>query len=188
MSLFHYFPGARLSATELMAASLDGDLTAVGEGFIPADAPETEWMRAHSLSPVLGSRLAAVHATAAWIYGARSQPPNPIDVQRATARRIHSVQNPRLAYRDLRLDPEDSVMIAGVFVSSVVRTVVDLARSTGAKDCAALAESFPDAVPAALRWFDEHQRYPGAKRARTLLVELQRRTPATGAGARLRTA
>ena len=170
MSPFHYFPGDRLSLAELMAACLDGHLVELGEGFMPADAAETPWMRARSLVPLLGTRLAATHTTAAWIHGALADVPWRVDVQRASARRIHAVHNRRLVYRDLRLDPEDTVLIASVAVSSVQRTIADLARSPEHRDALdAMLTEFPAAAGAALTWFEDHPRYPGARSARATL-------------------
>ncbi|MGC5083468.1 hypothetical protein, partial [Escherichia coli] len=69
VSPFLYFPGERLSLAELTAACLDGLLAPIGEGFMPADAVETTWMRARSLAPLVGERWAAVRVSAAWVHG-----------------------------------------------------------------------------------------------------------------------
>ena len=69
-SRFIYFAGDALSIAELSAASLDGHLVGLGEGFMPADAVETPAMRAASLRSLMGETKAASLLTAAWIWGA----------------------------------------------------------------------------------------------------------------------
>lgn len=172
MSSFHYFAGDRLSAAELSAACIDGDLLGVGDGYMPADAAETTWMRARSLAPVLGHTLAATHATAAWVHGALGDLPGHLDVQRCSDRRRHHVPHPRLIYRDMRLDPLDRLSIAGVVVTTLPRTVADLARGGDEYDaalCALLAWN-PDARAAGLRWIDQHPGLPRSRRARERLA------------------
>ena len=90
-SPFLYFTDDRLSGAELTAACLDGDLVALGDAYIPADAVETAALRAGSLTPILGDTLAATHLTAAWIHGGLPLPPARHTVQRAVPRRLHLV-------------------------------------------------------------------------------------------------
>ncbi len=67
---FLYFPGDRLSRTELSAARLDGHVVEVGEAYMPADAVETRELRAGSARPWLSAALALTHESAAWVHGA----------------------------------------------------------------------------------------------------------------------
>lgn len=172
MDPFHFFAGERLSLAELSAACLDGHLQGLGEGYMPADAVETTWMRARSLTPVLGSSLVATHATAAWIHGALSELPGRLDVQRRTTRRLHYVPQRRLVYRDLQIDPADTVILGGVAVSTIVRTAADLARAGDdyAAALAALLAWSPGARQEARDWLTSHPRLPGTRQARTALA------------------
>ncbi|WP_194398384.1 type IV toxin-antitoxin system AbiEi family antitoxin [Microbacterium atlanticum] len=152
-SPFLYFTDDRLSRAELTAACLDGDLVALGEAYIPADAIETAALRAGSLSPMLGDRLAATHLTAAWIHGALPTPPVRHTVQRAVARRLHLVTDRRLVYRDLAVTPDDLQRVGGVFVTTPERTLADLARIGDEQHEEAarlLAEAVPGLVAAAV--------------------------------------
>ena len=88
-SPFLYFADDRLSTAELSAACLDGDLVELGDAYIPADAVETQALRAGSLARILGDTLAATHLSAAWIHGALPEPPARHTVQRAVPRRLH---------------------------------------------------------------------------------------------------
>lgn len=170
MAVFHYFAGEALSESELLAASIDGHLIAFGAGFVPADVADTVWMRARALEPVLGTTLAAVRLTAAWVHGWVSVVPGRFAVQRATARRLHWIPNRALDYHDLQLAPEDTIEVAGVHVSSETRTVVDLARS-GTQDAvvATILAQAPHLRVSATEWLAEHPRFPGARAARHVL-------------------
>lgn len=172
MSSFHFFANERLSTAELTAACLDGHLIGIGEGFMPADAAETRWMRGRSLAPVLGTSLAATHATAAWVHGALAELPTLLDVQRCSEKRRHHVPDRRLVYRDVRIEPADVEHLGDAAVSSPVRTVADLARSGEAY--AATVEAMLRLDPAlarhAVTWIDAHPRFPGVRAARATLT------------------
>ena len=87
---------------ELSAACLDGDLVELGEAYIPADAVETQALRAGSLAALLGDTLAATHLTAAWIHGALPDAAG-APHRAARGRRAGSTVVPdrQLVYRDL---------------------------------------------------------------------------------------
>ncbi|MFK4790263.1 type IV toxin-antitoxin system AbiEi family antitoxin [Microbacterium sp. ZW T5_56] len=172
MRRFHYFPGDGLSTAELSAACLDGHLMPVGEGYIPADVPETSWMRARSLAPLLGADLAATLRTAAWVHGAIDAPPARLEVQRRVARRGKVVPSRRMAYRDVRIPLADLDLFGDVAVSSVARTIADLAREAPDDPAlSALVAEYPVAVHAAVTWLDTHSHRPGIRAARALLRE-----------------
>ncbi len=127
-SPFLYFAGDRLSTAELTAACRDGHLIEIGEAFMPADAVETRELRAASLASIVRRGLAATHDTAAWVHGARTDPPARHHVQRISERRLHHVIDGRMRYRDVRLDPLDAVFISHIPVTTPARTLVDLVR------------------------------------------------------------
>lgn len=172
VSPFLFFADERLSLAELSAACLDGVLVPLGEGFMPADAAETPWMRARSLAPLLAKRWAAVRCSAAWIHGALAQEPSPHHLQRAGATRIRARSDARSVYHDVRLDPGDVCTMAGVHITTPPRTLVDLARSDDEGDLA-LARSWAAADPLTKRsaeaWLAQHPRFPHAKRAGAVL-------------------
>ncbi|WP_109209477.1 MULTISPECIES: hypothetical protein [Microbacterium] len=152
-SPFLYFADDRLSRAELTAACLDGDLVALGDAYMPADAVETAALRAGSLAPILGDTLAATHLSAAWVHGALTAPPTRHTVQRAVARRLGVVPDRRLVYRDLAVDARDLQRLGGVLVTSPARTLADLARVEDPDHAMAarlLADADPDAVTRAI--------------------------------------
>ena len=189
-SPFLYFPGERLSLAELTAACLDGLLTPIGEGFMPADAVETTWMRARSLAPLAGDRWAAVRVTAAWVHGGLDAEPVRHHLQRASTERVRPLRGRGVIVHDVRILPADLVTIAGVRISTPARTLVDLARSPDADDLGAArswAIAAPDVLGAARAWLGEHPRYPYGRRAADVLAAVHTARSAADDAARIRT-
>lgn len=173
VSPFLYFAGERLSLAELTAACLDGLLTPIGEGYMPADAVETTWMRARSLAPLLDERLAAVRVSAAWVHGGVDAEPAQHRVQRASAQRVRPRRGARVIYHDVRMDAADVVVIAGVKVARPERALVDLARSEDPSDHEAAtrwARTAPGLIDGALSWLARHPRFPYGRRAEEVLA------------------
>lgn len=135
---FLFRVGERLTLAELTAARLDGVLVEVGEAYMPADAVETRELRAASLRGLFPIEVAFTHASAAWIHGVGSQPPHLLEVQRAVPKRINAVMDARARYRDIALAPEHVDLVAGVKVTTLARTVADLARAGCGGDTASL--------------------------------------------------
>lgn len=129
---FLYFPGDRLTGTELAAARLDGDLVEIGDAFMPADAVETPELRAASLRPLIPPATALIGPSAAWVHGATAHPPGRHCVQRISRLRINHVIDIRLTYRDHLLDIAETDTIGGLAVTTPERTLVDLARDLAA--------------------------------------------------------
>ncbi|MFG6445670.1 type IV toxin-antitoxin system AbiEi family antitoxin [Microbacterium sp. P07] len=175
-SPFLYFVGGGLSQAELSSACLDGHLIELGEGYIPADMTDSAALRAASLADLLGETLAATHESAAWVWGRLEEPPARHRVQRAVERRLHHVVSRRLVYRDPLIDADDVCEIAGVRVSTPVRTLVDLARSTEASShelARAWGRAAPDDAERAQEWFEQHRGIPRKRLARALLADLR---------------
>jgi hypothetical protein len=158
---FLYYAGDRLSGAELMAARLDGDVVEIGDAFMPADAVETRELRAGSLRPMAGSHLAITHESAAWVHGVLNEPPTRHSLQRCVAARRHRLLDGGVRYRDLCLPERDGIRIAGVVVTTPVRTLVDVLRDRVLRDdddpavVEALIRWRPQLVPAAIGWLDD---------------------------------
>lgn len=166
------FPGDRLSLAELCAATLDGDMVALGEGFVPTDAPETPWLRAQSLAPMLAPAFAATHTLAAWVWGVIAECPSVLTIQRATRHRVNVYPRVRVVYRDGFVGDDDVAWFASVAVTTVERTVADLARVRDIATIKLIAFSYPDAINDAVAWHQNHTRLPGSSRAIALLERL----------------
>ena len=66
---------AELPLAERMAARLDGELFAFGDGHSPIDEVDGPALRLHAVLGARPPRLIAELATAAWVWGARDLPP-----------------------------------------------------------------------------------------------------------------
>lgn len=145
-----------LPLAELSSARLDGELYAVAECWCPVDEPEGPPVRARAVGLLVPPRAIAERMTAAWIYGISPEPSRHqfcVDL----GARTHVPPSPRLQLREVHCAPEDTLTIAGLRVTTPLRTVVDLARTPG-PDAPGLVRllaellrfgGLPDAEPAA---------------------------------------
>ncbi|WP_460784397.1 type IV toxin-antitoxin system AbiEi family antitoxin [Microbacterium tumbae] len=162
---FVYHPGLPLSAAELTACRLDGLLHEVGDGYLPADIPESAAARAASLALLLRPELAAAGPSAAWIHGAGDAAPVRHHARPATRRRLRAPSTARLRVHETVVADGDLITIGGIGVVGPVETLIDLARgmagSTSGAWLSALAQSRPGATEAALARLHARRRLPG---------------------------
>ncbi|MBC7723180.1 MAG: hypothetical protein H7146_00290 [Burkholderiaceae bacterium] len=159
-----------LPEAELCAARLDGEVFELGECFWPVDTFEGAAERGASLAAVLPRRLIAERLTAAWVHGAVSSLPRPLQLAVDTSARYRS-PGERVELREVVLEAGDTEVHGGLTVTSPRRTVIDLARfSAGFGD----AERMIVAALAAVGGFEladvvehlQHRRHlPGKLRA-----------------------
>jgi hypothetical protein len=126
---------------ELRAAVLAGELVAVGACWASPVEPQTPSLRAAAAAWMLRDpRLIAGTRTAAWIWGATSRPPTPLEAAISPQARVHVDAGVRL--REVVIDPADVVRLGGpcgpggrgdLGVTTPMRTAIDLLRtpSTG---------------------------------------------------------
>ncbi len=144
-----------LPLAELSSARLDGELFALGEFWCPIDEIEGVPSRAIAASFLVPTRAIAERMSAAWIYGLVPEPLRHqfcVDV----GARAHVPHSPRLQLREVSCGPGETQTIAGLRVTTPLRTVVDLARWTAddSHDLVALLAAllhfggFSDAAPA----------------------------------------
>ncbi len=121
-------PGPRLSASELRSAALDGEVIAVGEGFLPIDMPVTPLTRAASLAPLLiDDRVVVADRSAGWVWGWGPAPAAVTTCVAITAR-IPSPDRRRLRAREVVIDDDERRLLGPVAVTTPLRTLLDLAR------------------------------------------------------------
>lgn len=121
-------PDRLISATELRSAALDGEVVAVGEGFLPIDMPVSALTRAASLAPLLiDDRVVVSDRSAAWVWG---WGPAPVAVTTCVAitARIPSPDRRRLRAREVVIDDDERRLLGQVAVTTPLRTLLDLAR------------------------------------------------------------
>lgn len=129
-----FIPNSRLSASELQSAARDGELVTLGEGFVSIDAPDTPFIRAASLSPVvLDSRVIIADRSAAWVWGWGAMPPT-VSTCVSIAARIPSPDRRRLRAREVVIADDERVTLGDIAVTSPARTLVDLARHDAGHD------------------------------------------------------
>ena len=124
--LFH----SDLPEAELHAAKLDGELYPVDRCFSPVDEIDGLWNRARALSLTVPPRLIAEQRTAAWIYGALSRPPRQHQFCADISARVRPPALVAVTVREVVIDASDLVDVAGLLVTTPLRTVVDLARAS----------------------------------------------------------
>ncbi|RFA12720.1 hypothetical protein B7R21_10315 [Subtercola boreus] len=128
------FPTATFGLAELSAARLDGELTPVDSGFAPLDCPGTVALRLRALVPLLPKTAIVERQSALWVYGFRPFPParHQACVRAGVGRRAPG--SVRLQVREVVLEPDDVVMVAGIALTSMIRTAIDLARAQATVD------------------------------------------------------
>ena len=115
---------------ELRAAVLAGELVAIGPCWASPAEPQTPSLRAAAAGWVLrDARLIACTLTAAWIWGAVSRPPAPLEACIPPQVRVHVGPDVRL--REVRIDVDDTVEFSRLRVTGPARTAVDLLRTPG---------------------------------------------------------
>lgn len=122
---------------ELRAAVLAGELVPVGACWASPVEPQTPSLRAAAAAWTLrDARLIAGTRTAAWIWGATSRPPAPLEAAISPQARVHVDAGVRL--REVVIDPADLVRLGsesglgrrdGIVVTTPLRTAVDLLRT-----------------------------------------------------------
>ena len=124
--LFH----SDLPEAELHAAKLDGELYPVDRCFSPVDEIDWLWNRARALTLTVPARLIAEQRTAAWIYGAFSRAPRQHQFCADISARVRPPALVAITVREVVIDASELVHFAGLLVTTPLRTVVDLARSS----------------------------------------------------------
>ena len=117
-----------LPATELSALRLDGLVFAVDGCFAPVDQVEQPRHRAAALAPLVGPRIIVERASAAWVWGALASPPTRHTLCSSATARRRGTGPLRGAVREVAISPDEILLLAGVAVTSPLRTVVDLLR------------------------------------------------------------
>jgi hypothetical protein len=114
-----------LPFVELLALCLDGHLFRVGDEFAPVGAPDGPDLRAQAFARSAPSWAVADRASAAWIHGTRALPPAVPQVCVPPNRR-GGLTAPSIDVSHRALGPGDTVSLAGLRVTTPLRTACDL--------------------------------------------------------------
>lgn len=166
-----------LPLAELHALRLRGELVALGEGFAPLDQPSTPASRAASLEPTAPPNAIIDRMSAAWVWGASDEPPPVTEFAIDITLRKRKL-NAHLVVREVAyVDGDLTEIVAGMQITTVQRTMIDLARDDSLTDGAAihviarLIEGAEADADRALRWLAERGRLsfavPASARIRT---------------------
>ncbi|WP_348787945.1 hypothetical protein [Leifsonia sp. NPDC080035] len=109
---------------ELFALVLDGQAFRVGDAFAPLDVADSPGLRARAFAELGAGPAIADRGTAAWIHGVRAEPPPQAQVCIDPKRRGRLPDGVDAHQHDVALG--DAVSLAGVRVTSPLRTAADL--------------------------------------------------------------
>ncbi len=119
---------SRMARAELRSAVLDGELVAIGEGFVCIDEPVGPHDRAEALAIDLAdSRAIVCDGSAAWVWGWGMNPAVLETCVPITAR-VASPERRRRRSREAVIEQHEVIEIGGVRVTSPLRTIIDLVR------------------------------------------------------------
>lgn len=118
-----------LTETELWAAALDGDVVRIGDAFQCVDLPIDAEFRAASLRSELSPEHIAVERTASWIWGGALRLTRPYEVATPRPSALVSQHPERFDIRPLRPADGDVIQLSDIYVTTRLRTIIDLLRS-----------------------------------------------------------
>jgi hypothetical protein len=131
-------PGRNFTRAELRAMKLDGVLAAVfADAYTPATVPHAPALRARALAlalpPNLVDRAVIGRLSAAWIYGCAPAPAR-ISLLVDVGHRVGALRPwSGCTLHEVNLGRFDAAGIAGIAVTTPLRTAVDLALHTDAE-------------------------------------------------------
>lgn len=115
------------SPAELSALHLDGLVLPLGAGYHAVDQPLTPAARADSLSGWLPEALILELDSAAWVLGAAAEPRRHTVAVDSRAR-IRTTGLSGVQVREIVVDAEQLLMLAGRRVTSPAHTIIEFAR------------------------------------------------------------
>ncbi|MDJ0336960.1 type IV toxin-antitoxin system AbiEi family antitoxin [Cryobacterium sp. PH31-O1] len=118
-----------LPLAELYGARLDGQVFQLADSWCVIDEIDGCSSRAVAASQLVPPRAIAERLTAAWIYGVAPEPRRH-QFCVVIGARTTALWSPRAQVREIVRTPEDVHTIAGVRITTPLRTAVDLARYT----------------------------------------------------------
>ena len=166
-----------LPVAELCAARLDGELFRLDGCFCPVDEIEQSRHRGAALAALLPDRLIAEQCTAAWLWGVIDQAPAQHQFCASLGARVRPPAMMRIAVREVVIDDVSTVMIGGMRVTTMLRTVIDLARFSphfGAKEVTMLRGLMALGkldIEACRNDINSRRNLPGKKRAMARITE-----------------
>ncbi len=162
---------AELPLPERMAARLDGELFAFGDGHCAIDEVEGPALRLNAVLGARPSRLIAELATAVWVWGARDTLPDRLEFCVDLRARARPVARPLTTVREVVLHGDDVATLGSFRVTTPLRTAVDLARTrevfapTDAEAVRRLAALGTFDLGTCMAYMDRRRNLPAKRRA-----------------------
>jgi hypothetical protein len=116
------------AAAELTALVLDGEVYRVGSCVAPLDEIPGPAVRAAALGSELPARLIAEQHSAAWVWGAQSQPPVRHEVCADIAARMRPSPDAGFSVREVVILHNDTTVLGDLAITTPMRTAIDLTR------------------------------------------------------------
>jgi hypothetical protein len=161
---------------------LDGEVVGVDEWFGSVDVPPSAHQRAASLSVICEHRFIVEQRSAAWVWGVLAEPPHRHELCSSIGARARSAYPQRVRAREVVIDESEWLQLAGVRVTTPLRTTMDYVRFAAEFDAQlALRLLRLSRVSAAecAELIDRRRNLPGKRLARERLRELAAATTTT---------
>ncbi|WP_291054936.1 hypothetical protein [Herbiconiux sp.] len=117
-----------LPDAELRAAALDGDVRPLAAAYCSIDVHPSAQLRAEALAPSIPRGLIAERMTAAWLHGASSRFPMPLQLCVRSTSRIHTPKCAERSVRQVVLADSELARAGPLGVTTFFRTAIDLLR------------------------------------------------------------
>ena len=115
-------------AAELRALVLDGEVWPVDDCVVALDEANGPFIRAAVLALELPPRLIVEQHSTAWVWGAAPLPPTRHEVCADISARARPPLDSGLNVREVVILHDDIATLAGIAVTTPMRTAIDLAR------------------------------------------------------------
>ena len=125
---------ADFAEAELAALRLDGEVYRLDNCVVPIDEVPSVLLRGASLATVFPTSLIAERRSAAWVWGALDSPPTRHEACTGMDKRTRPPGAQRFLLREVVIGVGDTVSLAGMTLTTPIRTAVDLARTGGTFD------------------------------------------------------
>ncbi|MBV9870182.1 MAG: DUF559 domain-containing protein [Frankiaceae bacterium] len=141
--------------------------------WVHRDVPDSKLLRVQAVSLVLGDGAFVCGLTAAWVFGVTADDPRVEDVWVGCMPGRRLRQREGCIVKELRVEESDLCVVAGVRMTTPLRTAFDCARWLSLVEAVVVADSLAHAELISARELREYcasrQGWPGLKQARRVV-------------------
>ena len=117
-----------LPEAELCSALLDGELYRLGPSFCAVDEFDGPIQRARALAAGLPERMIAERFSVVWVLGLTISAPYPLQLCARSHARWNPFGNAEWSVREVVIDDAELLQLGGLWLTTPLRTAVDIAR------------------------------------------------------------